>query len=174
MLEEHGGLLATCILITFVSASATYTHCAESHTGCAKAEVLTTQCQPKPCTASPNIYPVCITILVTRTTSPCMSHACTHMQLVYRHACIPAGKRSAITGASLYVSSVQYISVKDCCIANCCYPVAVYIWIVYISGTQVRCWSCNSSAAAYLFTSLQRWRKKLACKFKTKMALQIT
>ena len=109
------------ILITFVSASATYTHCAESHTGCAKAEVLTTQCQPKPCTSSPNINPVCITILVTCTTSPCST-----LVLTYNYACIPAGKRSAITGTSMYVSSVQYISVMDCCIANCCYPVAVH------------------------------------------------
>ena len=103
-----------------------------------------------------------------------LSHACTHMQLVYRHACIPAGKRSAITGASMYVSSVQYISVKDCCIANCCYPVAAYNWIVYISGTQVR---CLGSIPQLLHTFSHPFRgeeKKLACKFKTILALQLT
>ena len=98
--------------------------------------------QTEPCTASPNIYPVCITILVTRATSPCMSHACTHMQLVYRHACIPAGKRSAITGASMYVSSVQYISVKECCIANCCYPVAYNIRL-HITESFIYLWSSS-------------------------------
>ena len=110
------------ILITFVSASATYTHCAESHTRLCQSRSLDNPVQS--CTASPNIYPVCITILVTRIPPLPVPRLYSHATSV--QTCMYTCRQAFCNHKGQHVSSVQYISVKDCCIANCCYPVAAY------------------------------------------------